>query len=1174
MPISPQCLVADNGGPFLPTTNGVNVTHSDPIQIRLQTPAGVTAWYLVVYGTDEITAPPILTNVNPSGQVVSPTATVSFTYPGLPTGRAIVFQSTVITGSNTAQTTFAIYSLTPNADRVAAQGETREGNPFGWAATLNPIIRRGAGFLYYDDGLAAPPTGADTIQAAIDFLKEHAGGTGNLVVYRDSEPSPSGNVYSTWASAFTARTSIQGFAIIEIDASLHSCSVPAGTYDLKDTKLFGFSPPASVNTTLSIDAGVVFHNFNAVENLIIETTSPSAPVVSLAGTQALVVLRNAQVQVFGGSQPFWSVSAGGTLSIALFDTSVLFASSAVGAIVLDGTSSLSVNGFAESSVSASCISGPVGATASVNVDDTSAVGLQPGLLGTFNTTLLSQAQDVAYSPALPLSWSPVPTQVAQALDILKAGSGGGGGGNVFVYRVGATPSGNVFNSFSAAYAARQAVQGFAIIEVDSTAAPGVVLPIGGNAATVTVTAGPTVTVTGLTGMTASVVGGPLSIIGSSQSTNNGTFIIATFISSSSVTIQNNAAVTDSGGDTWSLPYNMFDTKLLGAPIPGLGANASINFNNNVTFANLADIENLTIGVGNTVVPTISVLGSNSFTILRNSQITVSASQPFWAVLTSQTLNLYLLDASSLSTSSGPVISLTSALSSITELAKSSIGDLCLAGDGFSNLQCMHDDSSTVGNTSLVVGTLNVQPVSLAAQVSYSPATPGNWSPAPSLVAPALDQLAARSGGGSPPLGPNASWTVPHWWIDPSFGSDSNNGTSIGTPLKTWRGLVKILGTVEPVLQQATAITFLGSQQIFTNGPDPIVFRPILGENNPGPVFIEGTPFVTNTGVSIVSVTSKNRNAGSNTPLVIDLGLSLPQRLLRNTSRGSEAAVYALAPPFVTANYVSQPILTPTPGSPFTAEDDGWLPGDLVDVLAPTQLNIVEVSCVSNTSQRVGLYNINMNQPTVLENVIAINCRMSSNNYLVRSMRVGSGGVPAYSASFVNCFSTGVLQAFGAVEFYAGYTGPVAATDQITGAVNFNADFIMGNAVVVSGNARFNGSVYMDASFTMNDGYTQLGQAFGGPYILYGSTNARLNLNGKSYFSNATAAGTFVPVLTAAPFISGNIFLNFFGNAMSSSGSTLFSGIAITPANLDAAAGASGFGGTAFILGGASISIFP
>jgi hypothetical protein len=143
MPLSPDCLVADNAGPFEPTTDGVDVGPGDTVSITLATPFGVGNWFLKVYGTDELTTAPTLTNVDPvTGKVTSTTSTVTFVYPGAPLGRAIILQSTVTQGASSAQTTFEVYSLTAAGHRVGAVGETREGDTnYGWAATVNPIIR-------------------------------------------------------------------------------------------------------------------------------------------------------------------------------------------------------------------------------------------------------------------------------------------------------------------------------------------------------------------------------------------------------------------------------------------------------------------------------------------------------------------------------------------------------------------------------------------------------------------------------------------------------------------------------------------------------------------------------------------------------------------------------------------------------------------------------------------------------------------------------------------------------------------------------------------------------------------------------------------------------------------------------------------------------------------------
>ena len=177
MPVSPICLVADGLGPFVPTTGGVDVGPADTISIKLNDTTGVANWFLLVSGTDELSTPPTLTSVNPiTNQVATPGTTVTFSYPNAQ-GRAILFTSTVTGPGGPVTTTFCIYSRTIGGKRVGAAGEEREGSTsFGWITILNPIIRVGASYLYYDDTLQAPASGSNTIQGVIDYLKTHGGG--------------------------------------------------------------------------------------------------------------------------------------------------------------------------------------------------------------------------------------------------------------------------------------------------------------------------------------------------------------------------------------------------------------------------------------------------------------------------------------------------------------------------------------------------------------------------------------------------------------------------------------------------------------------------------------------------------------------------------------------------------------------------------------------------------------------------------------------------------------------------------------------------------------------------------------------------------------------------------------------------------------------------------------
>lgn len=244
--------VKDGSGSWVDTDNGVDVTPGNLISMRLKTPGSVTKWQLECFGTDEVTAvAPSMTNVNPvDNQVTTPSTTVTFTMPaGAGVGRALVFRSTVDDGGAGLVTTFGIFTLTDEGDRVGAINETREGSiDFGWVLKVNPLIRRGSG----GGGAGLPalanqqyailmedPAGAlvfqqitqDMIQPAFDvtmagsqvvevgetvptpaFTASYTGGPATSVLLTDSEGTPSKNVTGT-PTAFSSNGSFTKTAV-------------------------------------------------------------------------------------------------------------------------------------------------------------------------------------------------------------------------------------------------------------------------------------------------------------------------------------------------------------------------------------------------------------------------------------------------------------------------------------------------------------------------------------------------------------------------------------------------------------------------------------------------------------------------------------------------------------------------------------------------------------------------------------------------------------------------------------------------------------------------------------------------------------------------------------------------------------------------------------------------
>lgn len=182
MPASPSCLVKDGAGSFVAPTNGVDVTPNNTISIKLVDTTGVNTWLLEVFGTDELSSSPTLAGVNSmTHQVTGPATIVTFTYPNAK-GRALVFRSTVQSGSVSTSTTFILTSKL-GVFRVGATRETIEGSStFGWVPKLNSLIRSVSNrtsvsvkdFGAVGDGVTDDYT---AIMAAIAFVGAAGGGS-------------------------------------------------------------------------------------------------------------------------------------------------------------------------------------------------------------------------------------------------------------------------------------------------------------------------------------------------------------------------------------------------------------------------------------------------------------------------------------------------------------------------------------------------------------------------------------------------------------------------------------------------------------------------------------------------------------------------------------------------------------------------------------------------------------------------------------------------------------------------------------------------------------------------------------------------------------------------------------------------------------------------------------
>ena len=433
-----------------------------------------------------------------------------------------------------------------------------------------------------------------------------------------------------------------------------------------------------------------------------------------------------------------------------------------------------------------------------------------------------------------------------------------------------------------------------------------------------------------------------------------------------------------------------------------------------------------------------------------------------------------------------------------------------------------------------------------------------------------------SGGLLLPASPQGALFIDPQNVSGNAGVGTGFGTSAGSPLSSYRALVQQWGTNAPLLNTPTTITWLSSA---TDSSDPVICYPIV-QGTTNPFAIQGTTPTLVANIALSGVVPKSRAAGSNSLLQANLGGSAAQGLLlENLTHPSRAWVYTNVSG--TTWNISQPLVKAVVGgTPVPAEVDTWANGDSVNLLQPTAVNVVAVQPTYTDFLDAGnnnegyLYQLICFAPSTaaamyLGDIRVHECRTDrilqarggaslrrglwlSNVDAKNSYLVGSGTLVMLAGIERGTFS---------VNTFGGGSVPSVDFDHIIGA---NAIWQV-PAVSV-------GTVFLDGNVTVPSGRIAIALGLSGTAAVYGSAGHNFLMQGNSRVSQTF--GTFVNTLTAPALISPGISLN--GASVASSlvpgtPDVLNGNIATTPANLDAAASTTGFGGTAFVLGGASVS---
>jgi hypothetical protein len=435
----------------------------------------------------------------------------------------------------------------------------------------------------------------------------------------------------------------------------------------------------------------------------------------------------------------------------------------------------------------------------------------------------------------------------------------------------------------------------------------------------------------------------------------------------------------------------------------------------------------------------------------------------------------------------------------------------------------------------------------------------------------------RASGMRPPITP-VSWTIPAWYVNPSTGNDTNNCQTSGTACKTFAEIAARWGTYSPILSQATSITFTADQP---NNSDPVILRPIL--RDPGTLFLTGTLTTVTWGSSTLGTVT----AATNTvPLQINVNQAASAAaglLIDNTTHASRewcdtasSNTCTVTNPVTKAVVPTVATLMPTLGKAVA----GTATTDAFTIQQPSKVYLVDfeptvaAGPASFNGPQATVSDIwvpdtggaGASQLTLNDNVWMQESRVDSFvRYVSQSINDGN------PFGFYNCWLSGAGQFVG-TTLIAGAVGTLALFQQ------WFSNSLLDGGLLVQG-----------ASFFQASGGSKINNNLGNVYFLGALTQTISNLtainNSLSYglgikgsFTINTNPGGVVGYGTsaAASFL-GTTTLKMNGATTACSVTLAIPavwncGITVNPTNLDAAAGAAGFGGRAIDLSSGSLFV--
>jgi hypothetical protein len=419
----------------------------------------------------------------------------------------------------------------------------------------------------------------------------------------------------------------------------------------------------------------------------------------------------------------------------------------------------------------------------------------------------------------------------------------------------------------------------------------------------------------------------------------------------------------------------------------------------------------------------------------------------------------------------------------------------------------------------------------------------------------------------------SSLRAQQWFVDAQnvsgHASDENPPGDPTHPLATKAEVFRRWGyTWEPPLSGGVnvSVKYLSADLIAPAagaGNDPALFAPVLEEGSSFMQFADPTPNVF-TG-TLLAVTAKNEaaNTGLSSTVTTATGALVAGLLVVNTTRGNSRAWVVHVADGVFE--LSQPFTPFVPPSTFPVAVDTWANGDSIHAFAPLQIDMARVGGTVASFSAVAASNV----------VWQLDCVDASGSFAPMATDVDAApffvecaldrdpvgmtaglfftNVACNSGMGLTCAT--VANARGSIQIQGGYV--ISDGSSVEGGDLFDSVTLTGDVFVLVGVSSLE-EVFVDATgILLLRGYTNATGA-----VIYGP--GRLINTGSACQYTAPATSRF-PIGTVGSG-GGGMSINqalAYSNA-TSAGTVTVHRLTLTPLALDAAAGATGFGGLAYI----------